>query len=156
MATTATNRVTTSRAGMRQASNPPSERALAGLARDAALARIGRARVLMLVVAVVLTALLTALASALLPGKSWGAAHRGRAATGGRPATPRVTPHNSAAVAPRMPPAASPAQLGLAGPSEAPQSVAPPPVQSSPPASAPAQPAPAAPSGGGAVVSGGS
>ena len=46
------------------------QRALAVLARDAALARIGRARMVMLIVAVGLTALLAALASALLPGKS--------------------------------------------------------------------------------------
>src|ERR1700722_926048 len=145
-----------------QTERPGGQRALAALARDAALARIGRARVTMLIAAVVLTALLAALASALLPGKSLGASRKTTAsrATSVRrvPSTPR---RHASAVAPAMPAPAGPAALGLQGPNQAPTAVPPAPTAPSPPPSAPAAPAqpapaPAAPSGGGAVVSGGS
>jgi hypothetical protein len=129
-------------------------RALAALARDAALARIGRARAAMLIGAVVLTALLAALASALLPGKSLGASHKAATTetTPARSAGPGSRPHASAT--PGMPAPAGPAALGLEGPSQAPTAVAPSPT-TPPPQPTPA-PAPAAPSGGGTVVSGGS
>lgn len=131
------------------------QRALAALARDAALARIGRARVMMLIAAIVLTALLTAVASALLPGKSLGASSKTTASgtTSGRRAR-STAPRHISAVAPGMPAPAGPAALGLEGPNQAPTAVAPAPSAPSPQPSAPVQPAPApvAPP----VVSGGS
>jgi hypothetical protein len=141
---------------------PADQRALAALARDAALARIGRARVTMLIAAVVLTALFAALASALLPGKSLGASGKTRTAGASTPRHAVKTPlRRTSAVAPGMPAPAGPAALGLQGPNQAPTAVAPAPTAPSPGPSAPAAPAqpapaPAAPSGGGAVVSGGS
>jgi hypothetical protein len=138
------------------------QRALAAMARDAALARIGRFRVMMLIAAAGLTALLAVVASALLPGKSLGASRKtaARAVTAARraPSTPR---RHASAVAPRMPAPAGPAALGLQAPDQAPGAVAPAPTAPSPqptaPPAPPVQPAPApAPSSGGAVVSGGS
>jgi hypothetical protein len=159
MAEVVTHRPTTPSPGADPSGRVHFDRARAVMARDAALARIGRARVLMLVVAVALTALLAAMASALLPGKSLGATSK-RAAGGAHPATTtrRVRSHRTAAVAPKMPAPAGPAELGLQAPGQAPQSVPPPPpvTQSQPSAPVPSAPAPAVPSGGGAVVSGGS
>lgn len=158
MANAARHRAKFPQSGTGRPGRGQNERALAVLARDAALARIGRARVFMLVLAVGLSALLAMLASALLPGKSL-ASKRVAARTAVRPARSGPIPRRTEAVAPRMPAPAGPGQLGLQGPSQAPQSVAPPPVQSAPPAqsSPPVQSAPApATSGGGAVVSGGS
>jgi hypothetical protein len=141
-----------------RAPNRRDQRTLAVLARDAALTRISRARILMLVLAVLLTALLAAVASALLPGKSlasskptgWEASATSLVGSG-------ATNHSDGAAG-RMPAPAGPAALGLQGPSQAPTAVAPtqttPPQPSAPPVQS--APAPAAPSGGGAVVSGGS
>jgi hypothetical protein len=143
------------------------ERALAALARDAAFARIGRARRWLLLGAVAMTAGLAALASSLLPGKSLGSAGaHGRLRTGVTQGSGARTQGAAApsAAAPALPAPAGAAQLGLQGPVQAPQSSppassqsAPPATQSSPPpASAPAPaPAPSAPASGG-VVSGGS
>jgi hypothetical protein len=123
------------------------------MARDAALERIGRTRRWIMVASLALTGAFAGLASALLPGKSFGATKAG--ATGAKSGSttvpsPRVT--RTASGAPTLPAPAGPSQLGLAGPSQAPSA----PAQSSaPPASTPA-PAPAASGGGGAVVSGGS
>jgi hypothetical protein len=120
------------------------------LVRDAALLRISRTRRWMLAGAAVLTAGLAALASALLPGKSFGAGSKGNA---------RNVPATAAnpTVTPALPAPANADQLGLQPPGQAPQSV---PAPQPAPAPQPSQPAPAtqpAPSsGGGAVVSGGS
>jgi hypothetical protein len=102
--------------------------------RDAALARISRTRRWTLAAAAALTAGLAALASALLPGKSFGAkastVHATRSATSNSSGTPA------------LPAPANAAQLGVGQGSE-----------SAAPAPAPqAQPAPSAP----AAVSGGS
>lgn len=107
--------------------------------RDAALIRISRTRRWTLAGAAALTAGLAALASALLPGKSFGAnAHTG--STAARPAT------SNPSGTPALPAPANAAQLGVGQSS---QSSTPPPA----PAPAPqAQPAPSAP----AAVSGGS
>jgi hypothetical protein len=142
-----------------RAPQPRDQRTRAVLARDAALTRISRARVLMLVAAVALTALLAAVASALLPGKSLASSKTaGAGAKPPSPVTSRAARH-SRTTSGRMPAPAGPAALGLQGPSQAPTAVAPkpispPPVSSAPPAQS--APAPAASSGGGAVVSGGS
>jgi hypothetical protein len=117
--------------------------------RDAALQRISRTRRWMLAGAAALTAGLAALASALLPGKSFGAGatHHAQAAAS-----------TSATATPPLPAAANAAELGLTASGQAPQS-APAPSAPAPqpqaPAPQPAAPA-VAPSGGGAVVSGGS
>ena len=133
-------------AGVRQAP--------AALARDAALARIGRTRRWMLAGAAALTAAFAALASVLLPGKSLGARTGVAAPTASRATT------GSASGTPQLPAPAGPAELGLGSPDQAPQAA---PSGSSPqgspqgsaPQQAAPQPAPApAPSSG--VVSGGS
>lgn len=111
------------------------------LARDAALVRISRTRRWTLAGAAALTAGLAALASALLPGKSFGAGSRSTAL--------------SAAAGPALPAPADAAQLGVGGSGQAPQSV-PAPQAAPQPAPQPATPQPAAPSGGSAAVSGGS
>ena len=125
---------------MRELHRQAGDQADRALLRDAALARIGRTRRWMLAGAAVLTAALAALASALLPGKSFGA---------GSHAAP-AAPTNSA-VAPALPAAANAAQLGLSsaggGSGQAQQAPAPAPAP---------QPAPSPAGGGAAVVSGGS
>jgi hypothetical protein len=119
--------------------------ALAALARDEALGRVGRTRRWMIVAAAALTAGLAALASALLPGKSLGA----------KSPTPVAATAHAAAVSPtstpQLPAPAGPGQLGLQGSGQAPQAVTPSPQAAPQPA-----PAPAPSVGGGAVVSGGS
>ena len=133
-------------------------RALARLRRDAVLHRLVWTRRWVAAGAAVLTAGFAALAQAATTGRSSSAGAKSRA---GAPA-PRSSRSSAASV--QLPPEASPSQLGLQPPSQAPQS-APSLVQSAP---APAQPSPvpdpsvsqASPSGGsgggGAVVSGGS
>jgi hypothetical protein len=140
------------------------ERAMAVLARDAAIGRIGRARRWMLMGAMAMTAGLALLASSLLPGKSLGASGARSGPRNGESASTPSTHRTAATVgAPALPSPAGPSQLGLEGPVQAPQSSppsSPGPTQSSPPAQSapPVQPSsqPAASSGGGAVVSGGS
>jgi hypothetical protein len=132
-------------------------RSAAQVDRDAALIRVSRTRRLVLGAATALTAGIAALVSAVAPGKT-SASTAGHSVTSGAPGF-----RASAASSNRMPPLATPSELGL-GAGEAPraahsttapvQSVAPP-AQAAPAAqSAPAQvaPSPAA----GAVVSGGS
>jgi hypothetical protein len=122
----------------------------ATLARDAALRRISRTRRWMLAGAAALTAGLAALASALLPGKSFGAGTTHHA---------QATASTSSSATPPLPAPADGAQLGLTASGQAPQS-APAPSAPAPQPQAPAPqsaaPAPAASGGGGAVVSGGS
>ena len=113
------------------------------LVRDAALIRISRTRRWTLAGAAALTAGLAALASALLPGKSFGAKSHTTPQTTSRPA-----PAGSS-VAPPLPAPANPAQLGVGGAT----SSSPPPQPTAPPAPAVSpQPAQSAPP----VVSGGS
>jgi len=129
-------------------------RAAAQQNRDAALRRIGRARVWLIAAAGALTAAIAGLVSAVAPGKTLGAKR-------GIPAIPVASTGGSAASSTALPPLATPAQLGLQGPGEAPQAAPTPqidPSQVAPPAQPdPTQVAPSAGySGGGAVVSGGS
>lgn len=122
-----------------------------GLARDAALRRISRARRCLLVATAALTAALAALASTLLPGKSLGA--KSHSAT----IAPVRTAPVAATVTPQLPAPATGAQLGLGDASGASSSQAAQSAPTSPAASQPApQPAPAPSGGGGVVVSGGS
>ena len=114
-------------------------RSLAQLERDAALERVGRARRGLIIGAAALTAAIAALVSAIAPGHTLGQA---RILTGAQ------TSAAAAATVTQMPPLASPSQLGLQGPSQAPQSA---PSQATPnPAAAAPAPAPAP------AVSGGS
>jgi hypothetical protein len=128
--------------GLQEAAGVAADRALA---RDAALIRISRTRRWTLAGAAALTAGLAALASALLPGKSFGAkAHRPMQATS---QTAAANPH----AAPPLPAPADPAQLGLGQSSQAPP--VPQPTPAPAPATAPQAPAPSAQT---VVVSGGS
>src|SRR5438270_9412843 len=86
------------------------DRAAAALQRDAALARIVRARRWLLAGAAALTAALAGLASALLPGKSLGAKPRAAAVTPTASAKP-----GSSRAAPSLPPPAGAAALGPGG-----------------------------------------
>ncbi len=111
---------------------------LAQLERDAALARVGRTRRWAVVAVAGLTAAFAALVSAIAPGHSLGAKGRVTAHVSARTATKPTTNHL------KMPPLASAGDLGLQGPSSAPQpSAAPSPAQSAPAQSAPTQSAPA-------------
>lgn len=133
-------------------------RSNAVLHRDAALARIGRARRWVIAGAAGLTGGLAAFVSATAHGHTL---HKG--AVTATPAPARAT--RSSAPSVQMPPLASPNSLGLQGPVQDPQppssgsgqsqSNSSPSQSQSPAASAPA-PAPAPAPSGGAVVSGGS
>lgn len=138
-------------------------RSLAQLERDAALNRVGRARRWVIIAAAALTAAFAALVSAIAPGRSFGAGAQNR---GDARALKSVRTPARAATA-RFPPLASASDLGLQGPTQAPQSTPDPASAaaqaqaSAPPAQAPVAQAPApsqapASSGGPAVVSGGS
>jgi hypothetical protein len=130
------------------------------LERDTALGRIGRVRRWFYLGAAALTAGFAALTSAVAHGHTV-SARRAPNAAGKR------SPKRAVAAVPPMPALATPGELGLQPPEQAPQP-APGPSQSSPgpsqaapsppPQAAPAPaPAPAPqPSGGGAAVSGGS
>lgn len=130
----------------------------AALARDAALARIRRTRRWVIAGSAALTAGIAALVSSVAPGRTLSAkpAARTEASTGS------ARQGGAGSVIPKMPPPVGAAQLGLQGPSQAPQPV---PDQSgsqsdptqpqSTPSQAPSQPAPA-PQSSGPVVSGGS
>jgi len=113
-------------------------------ARDAALRRISHTRRWVLAGAAALSAALAALASALLPGRSFGA----RSLTGG------VRAAGSIDQTPPLPAAADAAQLGLSASAQA-SGASPPQPAPQPPTPAP-QPAPAPSGGSGEVVSGGS
>jgi hypothetical protein len=130
--------------------DPNNTRSRAVLARDAALARLGRTRRWVIAGTAALTAGFAALVSAVAPGRSLApkSAVRTVASTG---ASTGATASSSAI--PQLPPAANPDSLGLGSPGQAPQSVP------NPPAPAPqtqSSPAPQSSSGGGGVVSGGS
>jgi hypothetical protein len=144
---------------------------LAGLERDAALIRVSRTRRALFVGAAALSAGLAVVVSAVAPGRSLGAKPTFRAAV----TTASVTGASSTQPRPvRMPPLASPGELGLQSPDAAPsqlsggssgsgptsqQATPAPTQQQAAPAASQAAPAPAAsapaPSSGG-VVSGGS
>jgi hypothetical protein len=121
----------------------------AALARDAALARVGRTRRWVILATAALTAGFAALVSALAPGHSLAA--KPQAGTAVAAATPSTGVSGSAI--PAMPAPADPGSLGLQGPNETP-APAPSPQPSVP--SAPPAAAPQSSGGGGAVVSGGS
>src|SRR5581483_1237356 len=139
---------------------PAGRRASAAqLARDAALLRVGRARRWVLLGAAGLSAAIAALVSGVAPGRSLSAAR-----ANGAPSTTGSS--STGADTSRMPPLASPSELGLQGPDAAPQAsqdsapAAPDPSASDPSASDPsasdpgtAAPAPAPqPSGGGGAA----
>jgi hypothetical protein len=111
--------------------------------RDAALDRVSRVRGVTIFGAGALAAALAAVVSAVAPGRSLGA----KVPVRSHAVLAKRTPVRTASA--RMPPLASPSQLGLQGPAGAPQSA--PPAQPSSPAPAPAQaaPAPAPPVSGG-------
>jgi hypothetical protein len=114
-------------------------KSLAQLERDAAIARVSRARRWALLGAAVLTAGFAALVSAIAPGRSLGAKARATAYV-----APRSAPRHAASHL-QMPPLASAGDLGLQGPSSAPQPAAAPAPTPAPQQSSPA-PAPSAPS----------
>jgi hypothetical protein len=114
--------------------SPRRSKSMAQLERDAALVRVSRLRRWTIGGAAALTAGFAAFVSAIAPGHSLGAR---RAASGESAARGAATAPRSA----RLPPLASPGQLGLQGPSSNPQP-APSPTQSAP---APTQQAPPAP-----------
>ena len=122
------------------------------LARDAALARVGRTRRWVIAGSAALAAGFAALVSAVAPGKTLKASGRAEAA-----APTRSTPSSGRSSAiPAMPPAASAGDLGLQGPDQAPAAAPPPqniPSQPPPPSSPPSS---SSSGGGGGVVSGGS
>ena len=137
---------------MHRGSRRPS-RGLAQQERDSALQRVGRTRRWVIAAAAALTAGFAAIVSAIAPGRTIGAHAQTRALGLGSTRTP---PRPLAST--RMPPLASAQDLGLQGPSSAPQAAptpsqqaAPSPSQAAPSQSQPA-PAPSAP----AAVSGGS
>lgn len=121
------------------------------LARDAALARVGRARRWVIAGTAALAAGFAALVSAVAPGKTLKTTGRAEAAT----ATRSASSHSRSSAIPAMPPAAAAGDLGLQGPDQAP-SAAPQPqsIPSQPPA--PSSPPSSSSGGGGGVVSGGS
>ena len=142
----------------------------AALARDAAIARVGRTRRWVIAGTAALTAGLAGLVSAVAPGRSLASktsSHTETATAAGKAASGA---NASSSAVPQLPPVANPSSLGLQGPNQPPQSVPNPPntqtqtqpqtqTQSAPPQSsapAPAPPSSSGSSGGGGVVSGGS
>jgi hypothetical protein len=135
--------------------NSPSQSG-AALARDAALARVGRTRRWVIAGAAALTAGFAALVSAVAPGKSLVSTSHARTAA----ATAAPSTRGTGSAIPTMPPPANPGDLGLQGPGQ-PPTAAPsqPQPQSAPSQQAQPTPPAAAPQssgGGGAAVSGGS
>lgn len=137
---------------------------LAQLERDAALQRVSRARRWLILAAGALSAAFAALVSAIAPGHSLGARPQvqtlASGSTGGSAASQGSRPASSASAA-KMPPLASPGDLGLQGPTQDPQAASDPSAQSVQPGPsqsvAPVQnPAAVAPQTAPAVVSGGS
>jgi hypothetical protein len=103
---------------------------LAALERDAALVRVSRTRRWMIGAAAAMSAGITALVSSVAPGHTLKKGTQARELT----ATRTTAPARAAA---RMPPLASPKDLGLQGPSSAPQA-----AQQAAPAASQASPAP--------------
>jgi hypothetical protein len=99
---------------MHRGARRPSK-SLAQLERDAALARLGRVRRWVIAGAAALTAGFATLVSAVTPGRSAGAQAQARGLGSSRTPVRRATPA-------RMPPLASASELGLQGPSQAPES----------------------------------
>jgi hypothetical protein len=126
------------------------------LARDAALERIGRTRRWVIAGAAALTAGIAALVSAVAPGRTLNSKPVARTEASTAPATQNAT----ADAIPKMPAPAGADQLGLQGPSQAPQPVpdqSQPQSDAAPSPSTPSQSQPApAPQSSGPVVSGGS
>jgi hypothetical protein len=121
----------------------------AALARDAALGRIRRTRRWVIVGTAGLTAGFAALVAAVAPGRSLGSSSGSH--VGAETATAGAS---SGSALPKLPALANPADLGLQGPGQAPQSV---PNQSqAPPAQSAPSPSDGGGGGGGPVVSGGS
>jgi hypothetical protein len=110
---------------------PRPDRATAQRKREAALTRLIRVRGVVIIAAGTLTAAVAGLVSAA-SGRTLGAKHAVRTSVPIAKVSPR------AGTAATMPPLASAGQLGLGGPSSAPQA-APPPAQSDPNAQAAAQ-----------------
>lgn len=143
------------------------DRVAAQRSREAAFARIGRVRGLTILGAGALTAAIAAVVSAVAPGRTLGAKTVATVAThhSARVSRTRSSTHPGAL---KMPPLASPSQLGLGGPGAPPQASSQPqqsspapqtqtqsqPSAPAPQSSAPVQPAPQ--SAPGPVVSGGS
>jgi hypothetical protein len=98
---------------------------LAALERDAALARVSRARRWVIAAVAALSAAITALVSSVAPG------HTLRKKSAQARELTATSPAMSTRTATRMPPLASPQDLGLQGPSSAPQAASGP-SQSSP------------------------
>jgi hypothetical protein len=121
----------------------------AALERDAALLRVSRARRWMIAGAAALSAGFAALVSSIAPGHTL----KSKASSGGTLSASRTASTAPAKTSNRMPRLASPGDLGLQGPSSAPQSASQPgpsggsnsPVASDPTQSAPPNPAQAAP-----------
>ncbi|MGA2925290.1 MAG: hypothetical protein ABSG43_04745, partial [Solirubrobacteraceae bacterium] len=103
----------------------------AALQRDAALARVGRTRRVLIGATAGLTAALAYFVSAVAPGRTLTSSH---AATGEVASAASATTSGTAAptgsaagarASTTMPPLASPSQLGLQAPDQAPQAAAP-------------------------------
>jgi uncharacterized membrane protein YgcG len=96
----------------------------AAVARDAALRRVTRTRRWTIAGSAALTAGFAALVSAVAPGRSL--TPKSQARTEASTAQPSSRATGSSAI-PNLPALATPSDLGLQGPDQAPQSVAPPP-----------------------------
>jgi hypothetical protein len=145
---------------------PAQDRSALQRQRDAALRRVSRARRATILGAGALTAALAGLVSAVAPGRTLAKPTLTTRAT--------ATPGRAASVVARLPPLATPRQLGLQAPDSTPQSsppaasqappaaAQPPPAAAQAPAPSPAPqeaaptPSPASSSGSGGAVSGGS
>jgi len=92
----------------------------AALERDAALHRVSRTRRWLILAAGALSAAFAALVSAITPGHSLGAKAQAQTVATEASATTHAVASSNASAA-KMPPLASPADLGLQGPSQAPQ-----------------------------------
>lgn len=96
--------------------NPLHSRAIAD--RDAALARIRRARGWVIAGTAALSAGVAGLVSAIAPGRTLGGSKRAAPAAPAGPAAPRVGAGSVSA--PKMPPLADPKSLGLGAPAQTP------------------------------------
>jgi hypothetical protein len=123
------------------------------LRRDVALHRVAQTRRWLITGAAGLAAGLAALAASATPGRS-------QTSKGQSPAAGRTLVGPSVTSTTQLPPLASPSELGLQPPGQAPASVAPnvtpAPAQPASPAQAAPAPQPASPAPSGAAVSGGS